>query len=87
MKLLCKKTAIIFEASGWGIATGKYYTFEKFVCEPNIYKLLIDDEGEWWYFNLYWEPCIWDYFYTPQEIRKMKLQKIEPQITMNPRLR
>ena len=94
MKLLCKKT-------WWysynkrrpynclALTPGKYYTFEKTMGAICIfYKLFNDDNGDFWYFSdipggLYYT---WDFFYTPQQTRKMKLQKLN-EITLQEKSR
>ena len=76
MTLLCKKILI-----NSPITPGKYYTVDK--MNESIYRIFYDmcvsdTQGNNWYFSdrpnsfVY----IWDYFYTPQETRKMKLQKL-----------
>ena len=73
MKLLCKKTPNIGTQT-INMIPGKYYLV------INNINLIEDDDGYSWYFTdkyiddylLY----IWDYFYTPQEERKIKLQKL-----------
>ena len=82
MKLLCKKTLI-----NWPITQGKYYTMEK--IDDIFYPCrVIDDKGynhnftdipfHQWIRNAkpHRTHYIWDYFYTPQEERKIKLQKL-----------
>ena len=68
-KLLCKSQNLYLEFDA-----GKYYTISKISYDS----ILIDD----WWFSLtkidvaYWS-YIWDYFYTPQEVRKLKLKQLK----------
>ena len=77
MKLLCKKTP-----NNINMIPGKYYVGSN----SKIGKVVEDDNGYSHYFtnNKYITDYyfaehflyIWDYFYTPQQTRKIKLQKL-----------
>ena len=88
MKLLCKKNHD-------KITQGKYYTFI-FIGFKNWYST-VNDIGLTFYFSN--TPLsslnnvkpqvdfyIWDYFYTPQQIRKIKLEKLN-EITLQKKSR
>ena len=66
-KLLCKKSSECYKKY-----EGKCYTISKIDINYNL--IQIDD-----WFSLYYDDIfyyIWYYFYTPQELRKMKLEKL-----------
>ena len=82
MKLICKNLGFISRIT---ITPGKYYDIKESMLLgmldapwPLYPYSLDDDNGDNW--SLSNNPkskfYIWDYFYTPQETRKMKLQKI-----------
>ena len=75
-KLLCKKNYIIFRKE-------KLYFYEILNVEYEIINIICEKQSIYnsWYFSLdpndkLWD-YIWDYFYTPQEVRKMKLKKLK----------
>ena len=78
MKLLCKKKSTVVEPGKY-ITPGKYYKFCQFYGVDERYYFLDDDiKKQVWFTttnrdSLYY---IWDYFYTPQEERKIKLEKL-----------
>ena len=72
MKLLCK----YYDTNNkyFKLTVGKYYD----VSKKNSYTLNGDDDGcEWFFFEGDGFPQIWDYFYTEQETRRIKLLHIE----------
>ena len=69
MKLLCKKSL-----TNNSFTPGKYYPFKMGVW---FWYSTVDDNGLTFYWSKddsHW--YIWDYFYTPQETRKIKLEKL-----------
>ena len=69
-KLLCKQSyKLVNSYHDFKKERNKYYTITN--IQINVY---FDDD---WYSldpNDYW--CLWDYFYTPQEVRKLKLKQL-----------
>ena len=61
-KLLCKKTVI-------------YFTILR--MDEFIIDIWINDDNDLFSLNKNSEYYIWDYFYTPQEVRKMKLERLK----------
>ena len=66
-KLLCKKS---YKYNSH--IKGKYYTITK--IKDNVYVDLDYDDWFSLYPNNIW--YIWNFFYTPQEVRKLKLKKL-----------
>ena len=68
-KLLCKK-------SYNGVIEGEYYivTLVKSRFEGKYYYSIINIDNDNVYFVKYY--YIWDYFYKPQEVRKLKLKQL-----------
>ena len=78
-KLLCKKSDSLRCKRGksdkvyLGKVKDKYYIITDIVNN----RIYFDDD--YYYLNSLstnWFKYIWDYFYTPQELRKMKLEKL-----------
>ena len=60
-ELLCKKNDFLYN-----VKKGKYY-------------IITDIDGDMTYINMsfkYYKYDIWNWFYSPQELRKMKLEKL-----------
>ena len=71
MKLLCKKNP----DKSIKITPGKYYHFKDMIV--NWYSSLNDNSLTFYLSdNPESELYIWNYFYTPQQIRKIKLEKL-----------
>ena len=74
-KLLCKKNS----SEDWFIA-GKCYPIVKIETYPDyssrIWVSYNNTNSDWFNSNKNDNWCIWDQFYTPQEVRKMKLKQL-----------
>ena len=76
-ELLCKKVFDFFKIST-DFLVNNYYTIK--IIDKTDNSILI--EKIWFSLNktsknsLY-RVCIWDHFYTPQELRKLKLEKLK----------
>ena len=78
-KLYCKET-IIYNSNKF--VKGRFYNIEQqeYSAGCIFYYISCNDYGGWFYINkkdfetkFYY---IWDYFYTTQELRKLKLDKL-----------
>ena len=72
-KLLCKKNYIIFKEL-------YFYKILKIEYEINILCEKQSIYSSWWFSldpNDNPKNYIWDYFYTPQELRKLKLERLK----------
>jgi hypothetical protein len=78
LKLLCKNNDVSYIK----LTVGKSYQVDLFSVY-NFYSMM-DDVGNHWYLNIsplkqdpYHSYYVWNWFFTPQEERRMKLRKLE----------